>query len=124
MMFVGYTMNRKSDSKRMWDPRTNRVVVTRDIIWMKQMMYRKPNENVMDSDEEPAEKAKGESVPSEAIDDVSSDKESDDTAVEPTAGETVSNDAAVSTTRFRRVPRMPERLTYKTMMRTYSQRMS
>ena len=109
MMFVGYTMNRESDSKRMWNPATNCVVTTRDIIWMKQMLYRKAQENVMNINEEPAEEVTGESVPSKAIEDVSSDVENNDTTVEPEAGETVSNDAAVSTTRFGRVTRIPDR---------------
>ena len=110
MMFVGYSMNRESDSKRMWDPATNRVVVTRDIIWMKQMLYRKAKEHVMDNDMEPTGETTGESEPSEAIDEESSsEEEDDDTIVEPEAGETVS-DAAVSTTRSGRITRVPDRL--------------
>ena len=40
MMFVGYTVNCESDSKRMWNPDTNHVVTGGDIIWMKQILYR------------------------------------------------------------------------------------
>ncbi len=32
MMFVGYPANRESDSVCMWDPSTNGVVTTRDVI--------------------------------------------------------------------------------------------
>ena len=39
MMFVGYPIDRESDSVRMWDPSTNRVVVTRDVIWLQQMHF-------------------------------------------------------------------------------------
>ena len=39
MMFVGYPANRESDSVRMWDPSTNGVVTTRDVIWMKRINY-------------------------------------------------------------------------------------
>ena len=41
MMFVGYPFNRESDSVRMWNPGTNRVCTSRDVIWMKQMYYKK-----------------------------------------------------------------------------------
>ncbi len=34
MMFVGYTEH-KSDSIRMWDMHTSRVIVSQDIVWLK-----------------------------------------------------------------------------------------
>ena len=37
-MFVGYGEH-KSDCVRMWDPSTMRVVVTRDVIWLKQLNF-------------------------------------------------------------------------------------
>ena len=40
-MFVGYPANREEDSVRMWNEKTNGVVTTRDVIWMKQMFYEK-----------------------------------------------------------------------------------
>ena len=43
MMFVGYPTNRESDSVRMWDPDTNRVVTTRDVIYLKRMFYERPD---------------------------------------------------------------------------------
>ena len=39
MMFVGYLTDRESDSVRMWDLTTNRVVVTCDVIWLKCMHF-------------------------------------------------------------------------------------
>ena len=44
MMFVGYPIDRESDSVRMWDPSTNRVVVTRDVIWLQRMHFERPVE--------------------------------------------------------------------------------
>jgi Integrase core domain. len=34
-MFVGYALNHEGDCYRMWDPLTNRVHITRDIIWLR-----------------------------------------------------------------------------------------
>ena len=39
MMFVGYPENREADSYRMWNPLTNGIVTTRDVIWMDRMFY-------------------------------------------------------------------------------------
>ena len=39
MMFVGYA-ECKSDSVQMWDSQTARVVVSRDVIWLKRMFSR------------------------------------------------------------------------------------
>ena len=50
MMFVGYPPNRESDSVRMWNPSTNRVMVTRDVIWLKRMFYEPENTIVMELD--------------------------------------------------------------------------
>ncbi len=43
MMFVGYATNREHDSVRMWNPETNGVVTTRDVIWLKRMFFEKSN---------------------------------------------------------------------------------
>ena len=48
MMFVGYPMDREDDAVCMWNPRTNRVVVTRDVIWLKHMFYVQQDDIVMD----------------------------------------------------------------------------
>ena len=38
-MFVGYALNHKPDAYRMWDPFTNRVHTSRDVIWLKKMFF-------------------------------------------------------------------------------------
>ena len=43
MTFVGYANNRESDSVKMWNPETNRVVTTRDVIWLKRMFFERDN---------------------------------------------------------------------------------
>ena len=40
-MMVGYAENHDGDVYRMWNPLTERVHVTRDVIWLKQMMFQK-----------------------------------------------------------------------------------
>lgn len=40
-MFVGYAMNHMPDVYRMWDPFSNRVHTTRDVIWLKCMFFEK-----------------------------------------------------------------------------------
>ena len=37
MMLVGY-MEQENNSARMWDPNTNRVVVTSNVIWLKHIL--------------------------------------------------------------------------------------
>ena len=44
MMFVGYPYNCEEDSVRMWNPGTNGVVTTRDVIWLKRMFYKMSNQ--------------------------------------------------------------------------------
>ena len=39
MMVIGYPLNRKSDSVRMWNPATNGIVTTRDVAWLKRMFF-------------------------------------------------------------------------------------
>jgi len=41
-MFIGYAVNHPGDCYRMYDPKTRRVHITRDIIWLKRMYYEKP----------------------------------------------------------------------------------
>ena len=47
MMFVGYPTNRESDSVQMWDPTTNEVVTSRDVIWMKRMLLYQKMQSLM-----------------------------------------------------------------------------
>ena len=51
-MFVGYS-EQDCDSVRMWDPSTMRVVVMRDVIWLKKMHFQ-PDDvaNVLELDTE------------------------------------------------------------------------
>ena len=39
MMFVGYNKNQGQNSHRMYNPKTSRVVITRDIIWLGRMFF-------------------------------------------------------------------------------------
>ena len=52
MMFVGYAANRESDSYVMYNPETRQTVTTRDVIWMKRMMYEKKAHGKESSSEE------------------------------------------------------------------------
>jgi hypothetical protein len=49
MMFVGYA-DRESDSVRMWDMRTSRVIVSRDVYWLKRMFFKDDTVGVIDLD--------------------------------------------------------------------------
>ena len=49
MMFVGYA-DRESDSVRMWDMRTSRVVVSHDITFFKHMFFKDDASGIMDLD--------------------------------------------------------------------------
>jgi hypothetical protein len=39
MMFMGYNQNHGQNSHRMYNPKTSRVVITRDIIWLGRMFF-------------------------------------------------------------------------------------
>jgi hypothetical protein len=41
-MFVGYATDHAVDGYYMWNPKTNGVHVTRDIVWLKRMFYPVP----------------------------------------------------------------------------------
>jgi len=54
MMFVRYPVNQEADSVRMWNPVTNGVVTTRDVIWLKQMFFERKADDetyTLDDDE-------------------------------------------------------------------------
>ena len=77
MMFIGYPTDRESDSVRMWDPTMNRVVVTRDVIWLQHMHFDRPvNDGIDDYDfsagddavEDVSELEETEPVAEEAVD--------------------------------------------------------
>ena len=42
-MFIGYAKDHAGDVYHMWDPNTNRIHETCDIIWLKRMFFKKPN---------------------------------------------------------------------------------
>ena len=42
-MFVGYAINHDSAVYRMWNEETNRVIVSRDVIWLRRMFYVQPD---------------------------------------------------------------------------------
>ena len=47
-MYVGYQANRESDSVCMWDPSTNGVATTQEVIWMNRMYYDQPKDAFFD----------------------------------------------------------------------------
>ena len=121
MMFVGYPVNQEADSVRIWNPITNGVVTTRDVIWLKRMFFeRKADKEVftLDDDgkkikveatdeEQSAEEKEDDDVP-ELLDDktkVEEEKEADDESI---AGETETD---ATTTRSGRTVQTPVRLT-------------
>ena len=130
MMFVRYPFNRESDSVRMWNPETNGVVTTRDVIFLKHMFYASTTEteqlevkvpvknaNEAKDDEEEEEEDKNdddEDVPELAYnDDTNENEESDADDDESAAGEADKvTSAAVpsSTTRSGRLIRPRDRL--------------
>jgi hypothetical protein len=123
MMFVGYPFNREADCVRMWNESTNRVVETRDVIWLKRM-YFKPAQAVVDFiDMVPEDEEKVYQGEEATNDDASDSEEEEDTKLpaeeaqsekrvsfrEPVAGEATEPDATVLRTRVGRVSRAPER---------------
>jgi hypothetical protein len=46
-MFIGYADDYDGDVYRMWNPKTERVHITRDVIWTKQMMFTKGVEDAV-----------------------------------------------------------------------------
>ena len=49
MMFVG-NADRESDCVRMWDLRTTRIVVPRDVVWLKRMLFKDDVSGVVELD--------------------------------------------------------------------------
>eukprot|EP00979_Chaetoceros_neogracilis_P016303 scaffold7674_cov267-Chaetoceros_neogracile.AAC.1 len=74
-MFVGYNDKAGDDVHRMWNPETNRVHNTRDIVWMKRLFYDKvvDDSNYYDDDIED-----GREEDNESVDGDDEDYESDD----------------------------------------------
>ena len=47
MMFAGYPSNREHDTVRMYNPITNRIITTRDVIWLKQFFYKRHDDDLI-----------------------------------------------------------------------------
>jgi hypothetical protein len=90
-MFIGYADDHDCNVYRMWNPKTERVHINRDVIWMKQMMFTKgveepvievTNDNAEDGhddEEKPADYGEVEdSRTDEEREDDSSEEELDD----------------------------------------------
>ena len=121
MMFVGYPANREEDSVRMWNEKTNGVVTTRDVIWMKRMFYEKAELGETIGDGKLAhfktEAKEEESLKEESDDDevpaIEYADESDDESEAEEADDSVASDSV--RLRDRTAIRAPERWTYETM---------
>jgi hypothetical protein len=91
-MFIGYVDDQDGNVYCMWNPKTERVHITRDVIWIKQMMFTKGiedpvievnngnTEDVQDDNENPAD-------PGEVEDSGSNDESEDDSSEEEPAEE-------------------------------------
>jgi hypothetical protein len=89
--FIGYAHDHDCDVYRMWNPKTERVHITRDVIWMKQMMFTKGVEDaVIKINNDNAEEGQGDdekpadpgTVEDNGTDDESQDDSSDEVPVE------------------------------------------
>ena len=92
MMFVGYPQDRSSDTYRMYNPKTNSVVVTRDVTWLLRPMFLRndPSEDCIvdvgpvieaqeDGDVDASEKDGGQTTLVEERTEVEEAEESEDT---------------------------------------------
>jgi hypothetical protein len=112
-MFIGYADDHDGDVYRMWNPKTERVHITHDVIWMKQMMFTKGvEEAVIDINNDNAEEGHGddkERADPVTVEDNGSEEESEDDSSdeEPVKEDEPWNDV---TTRSGRSVRAPSRL--------------
>jgi hypothetical protein len=90
-MFIGYTDDHDGDVYLMWNPKTERVHITRDVIWMKQMMFTKGvedavieinNDNTEEGQNDDKERADHVTVEDNGSEDKSEDDSSDEEPVE------------------------------------------
>ena len=73
MMFVGYANNRESDSVKMWNPETNRVVTT--LIWLKRMFYEQSaTDETLDLEPDALEPTADDAIDDEALADDDDDE--------------------------------------------------
>ena len=124
LMFCGYPFNRELDSVRMWNPETNRVITSRDILWMKRMFFEKMtsaagtavlDDTVLSDDavDDEVVAEEEDANPFEALAESDSDDESE--TLVPAAAEAVVS--APATTRSGRVVRPIARLILKAWRR-------
>jgi hypothetical protein len=90
-MFIGYADDHDGNVYHMWNPKTKTVHITRDVIWMKQMMFAKGvedavieinNDNEGEGQSDDKERTDPVTVEDNASEDESEDDSSDDEAVE------------------------------------------
>ena len=130
-MLVGYAFNHDSGVHLMWNENTNRIIVSRDVIWLKRMYFERPTANpdmitepnftneVREGDDNNGDESNGD----EGIQDEENDRESIDNEEdlgEDTENEDENNDTTepnlteasrnVTTTRSGREIRPPPRL--------------
>ena len=121
-MFIGYPIHHEGDCYRMWNPVTNGVHTTRDIIWLQRMFYsREIGQNIVlntellpeDEDDDDDDDQEGVLVPSwEGENDPPMENiEDDETVVTQNPVLTLQNlDERVNKTRVGRVLKKPQRL--------------
>ena len=85
MMLVGYS-DSESDSYRMWNRKTNQIVTTREVIWMKRLFFDRPTHltayvdatyEVKNETDDPNPNKEDNEIEA-AVDDVSDDKEEEE----------------------------------------------
>jgi hypothetical protein len=90
-MFIGYTDDHDGNVYRMWNLKTERVHITRDVIWMKQMIFTKGieepvievnNDNTEDSQDDNEKPADPGEVEYRGSDDEIEDDSSEEEPVE------------------------------------------
>jgi hypothetical protein len=84
-MFIGYADDHYSNVYCMWNPKTERVHTTRDVIWMKQMMLTKGVEDpVIEVNNDNTDEGKGDDKnhadPGEVEDSGTDDESEDDSS--------------------------------------------
>ena len=56
-MFVGYALGHSPDTYRMWRERTNSILVTRDVIWLRRMYFQKAKSEAQEVNPQNADEA-------------------------------------------------------------------
>ena len=132
-MFVGYAINHDSRVYRMWNRETNRIIISRDVIWLKRMFFERPvpiadvivaptftnevwegndNEDIVDPsiDKSNDEDDDGSDSEKESEEDTDDKIETDDENVSANSANSENNNPKVYTTRSGRGSKAPTRL--------------